>query len=319
MPADRTVRQVQAAGRELAHADRDIPAVPAVAGHTDLKAELADLRERMRRLGLGYSEIAGEIGRRYRLRPREAYRLAWGWTPEHAAARFNTLAADESAGPQSHPGLTGSQLREHERWPAGGRKPTVRVLLLLAQMYQTDVACLLDLADYENLAPQDRLTLIRPPQPGQTPFGIKLAALVEERGLSLREVAHRAGYSTGYLSNVIHGRKRATEQIAALLDDLLDAGGELVALAKAAALDSKPVTRRSRRSQSSAMRAVQTEGVSLSLPQVPCRLVIEICGPDVTTGRHVGASDNREAVSGRLALIPGTASSRSGHAKATRG
>lgn len=149
------------------------------------------------RLGLGYSEIAGEIGRRYRLRPRESYRLAWGWTPEHAAARFNALAADESARPRSGVSLTGSQLREHERWPACGRKPPVYVLLLLAQMYQTDVACLLDLADHENLASPDRVTLIRAPQPGQTPFGIKLAALIEERGLSLREVARRAGYSAG--------------------------------------------------------------------------------------------------------------------------
>ena len=31
-------------------------------------------------LGFPYDEIAAEIGRRYRVRPREAYRLAWGWT-----------------------------------------------------------------------------------------------------------------------------------------------------------------------------------------------------------------------------------------------
>jgi len=54
---------------------------------------------------------------------------------------------------------------EHERWPDGGRKPSVYVLVMLALMYETDVLCLLDLADHKNLAPQDRLTLIRPPQP----------------------------------------------------------------------------------------------------------------------------------------------------------
>jgi transcriptional regulator with XRE-family HTH domain len=318
MPADRTVRQMHPVMREPAPADRNMPDVPDRAGRADLRAELVDLRERMRRLGLGYSEIASEIARRYRLRPREAYRLAWGWTPEHAAARFNALAVGEGAGPQHHMGLTGSQLREHERWPAGGRKPPVRVLLLLAQMYQTDVGCLLDLADHENLAPPDRITLTGPPQPGQTLFGIKLAALIEERGMSLREAARHAGYSAGYLSNVMHGRKRATDQIASLLDDLLDADGELIALAKAAARDSKPAARRNRRGQNRATRAAQTESLSLSLPDGPCHLVIEISGPDASPGRRVSDSDGRKTVSGRLALIPGTASPGAGRTKATR-
>ncbi len=318
MPADRTVRQMHSVTREPAPADQAMPDVAVRAGRADLRAELVDLRERTRRLGLGYSDIAGEIGRQYQLRPREAYRLAWGWTPEQAAARFNALAADDSAGARSRVSMTGSQLREHERWPAGGRKPPVYVLLLLAQTYQTDVRCLLDLADHENLAPPDRLTLIRPPQPGPTPFGTKLAALIEERGMSLREAAHRAGYSAGYLSNVMHGRKRATDQIASLLDGLLDAGGDLIALAKAAARDSKPATGRDRRGQNGATRAAQTESLSLSLPGGPCRLVIEISGPDASTGRRDSDSDDREAVSGRLALIPGTASSGAGRTTMTR-
>ena len=51
------------------------------AGRKGFKAELDRLRDRMRSLGFSYDEIAAEVGRRYRLRPREAYRLAWGWTP----------------------------------------------------------------------------------------------------------------------------------------------------------------------------------------------------------------------------------------------
>jgi hypothetical protein len=50
--------------------------VSAAAGRKGFKAELEDLRERMRRLGLGYDEIAAEIARRYRARPREADRLS---------------------------------------------------------------------------------------------------------------------------------------------------------------------------------------------------------------------------------------------------
>lgn len=45
------------------------PGVPVASGRKGFKAELDDLRERMRRLGLGYDEIAAAIGRRYRVRP----------------------------------------------------------------------------------------------------------------------------------------------------------------------------------------------------------------------------------------------------------
>ena len=63
------------------------------AGRKGFKAGLDDVRERMRGLGLGYDEIAAEVARRHRVRPRESYRLAWGWTLGHAAERFNALAA----------------------------------------------------------------------------------------------------------------------------------------------------------------------------------------------------------------------------------
>lgn len=68
------------------------PMVSVAAGRKGFEAELDDLRERMRKLGLGYDESAAEIGRRYRTRPRESCRLAWGWSLNHAAARFNALA-----------------------------------------------------------------------------------------------------------------------------------------------------------------------------------------------------------------------------------
>ena len=214
--------------------------MPVAAGRKGFKAELDDLRERMRRLGLGYEEIAGEIARRYRLRPREAYRLAYGWTLDHAAARFNARAAREDTDPQARASLTGSRLCEYEKWPASGRKPSVYVLVMLAQMYETDVLCLLDLADHENLAPQDRLVLIRPSQPrAETPFGEKVVALMEERELSLREVARRVPCSPAHLSNIAHGRKGASGQLAGQLDHVLDAGGELTALADMPASEEK--------------------------------------------------------------------------------
>jgi hypothetical protein len=81
---------------------------------------------------------------------------------EHAAARFNALAAQEGTDPQARAGMTGPHLCEHERWVSSGRKPPVYVLLMLAQMYHTGVLCLLGLADHENLTPQDRLTIAPP-------------------------------------------------------------------------------------------------------------------------------------------------------------
>ena len=58
--------------------------------------------------------------------------------------------------------------------------------------------------------------------------------------------------------------------------------------------------------------------MSLSLPQIPCRLVIEISSPDASTGQLTGDSEDRVAVSGQLALIRDTVSSRPGRTEATR-
>lgn len=64
-----------------------------------------------------------------------------------------------------------------------------------------------------------------------TDFGTELRRLLAERGLSLNELARRANYDAGYLSKVGSGRKRATAAVAARLDDVLQAGGSLAALA----------------------------------------------------------------------------------------
>ena len=90
------------------------------------------LRERMRGLGFSYDEIAAEVSRRYQVRPRQAYRLAWGWTLDQVAARFNELAASEGTDPDGRAGMTGPHLCELEQWPHSERKPSVYVLCLLA-------------------------------------------------------------------------------------------------------------------------------------------------------------------------------------------
>ena len=211
----------------------------AVTRRKGFKAELDGVRERMRALRFGYDEIAAEVSRRYHVRPRQAYRLAWGWTQDQAAARFNELAASEGTDPEGRAGMTGPHLCEVEQWPGSERKPSVYVLYLLAEVYDTDVLCLLDLADHESLPHQDRLVLMRR-LPVQTTFGERVLALLEARGLSLREAARRVQCDASHLSKVVHGRKRASLRVAARLDDLLEAAGELVALADAAAPDGGP-------------------------------------------------------------------------------
>jgi transcriptional regulator with XRE-family HTH domain len=306
VPANGRADQTHTAEHALARVNGATPEASAGAGCKGFKAEVDELRKRMRKLGMGYDEIAAEIARRYRLRPRESYRLAWGWSLNHAAARFNALAAHEGTVRQGRAGLTGPDLGEMEKWPlapSGGRKPSVYVLLMLAQMYETGVLSLLDLADHENLAPQDRRTLLRPQPLPPGPFGERLAALMNERGLPLTEVARRIPCSRQYLSNIAHGRKGASERVAALLDRVLDAGGELVTLAAT----TEPPNRDQRKpkpvgdqpAETPVLPPTSAEGLSLSLPYVPGRLVIEISEPAGSAGQIAPGT----SVTGQLALV----------------
>jgi transcriptional regulator with XRE-family HTH domain len=279
------------------------------AGGKGFKAELDGLRERMRGLGFGYDEIAAEMGRRYRVRPRQGYRLAWGWSLEQAAARFNEEAARQDADPGARAGLTGSRLSEWEHWPRGSRKPSVYVLFMLAEVYQTDVLCLLDFADHESLPRQDLLVLLRRPR-AATPFGEKVVALMDARGLSVRETARRIACSAGYLSSVIHGHRRPSVRVTARLEEVLAGGGELAALAQTAQVvareEDEPAVPGQPGGPAREVRAAPGGGFSLSLPYVPARLVIEVSGPVGDTGQLAG--DDGLALAGRLTLLPGTAS-----------
>ena len=74
------VDQTRTSGRAVARTDGKFPDVSVAAGRKSFKAELDGLRDRMR--GLGFptiDEIAAEIGRRYRTRPRDTYAAAGAW------------------------------------------------------------------------------------------------------------------------------------------------------------------------------------------------------------------------------------------------
>ncbi|HEV2378075.1 MAG TPA: hypothetical protein VGS19_38665 [Streptosporangiaceae bacterium] len=132
-----------------------------------LRAEQVALRERMRALGLGYEQIAQEFARRYRLRPRAAWRLAYGWSLSQAADQINATAAALGLDRHGRAAMTGAHLSEYEQWPGpgerlSGRKPTPHLLALLAATYNSPgIHDLLDMADYEHLPAADLLVLER--------------------------------------------------------------------------------------------------------------------------------------------------------------
>ena len=281
------------------------------AGRKRFWAELDSLRSRMRARGFGHDEIAAEMSRRNRLRLREAYRLAWGWSLEEVAARFNEHASGHpDAEPQE--GLTGARLSQVEHWPDGGRKPSVHMLFVLAEIYQTDVVCLLDFADHEGLPQRDLLVLLRRPR-AETPFGEKVVALMDAAGLSVRETARRVSCSAGYLSNVIHGRRRPSARVTERLEQVLSAGGELTVLARTAQIvvpedAAQPASRHRGRGTLPGVRVAPGDGFSLSVQYVPGRLVIEVSDPAGGTSQ-LAAGGGDHAVTGELlTLVPATGS-----------
>nr|MDT0664833.1 helix-turn-helix domain-containing protein [Micromonospora sp. DSM 115978] len=125
-----------------------------------VRSEQRDLRERMLALGLGHDEVAAEFARRYQMRPRAAYRHAHGWTLNQAADRVNACAVTVGLDEGGKASITASRLCEYEQWPASsGRKPTPRVLALLARTYGTQLHRLLDVEDHEHLGPGERILL----------------------------------------------------------------------------------------------------------------------------------------------------------------
>jgi transcriptional regulator with XRE-family HTH domain len=271
-----------------------------------VKAEIDAARERMRGLGFGCDQIAAELGRRYKLRPRKAYRIAYGWTQQEAAARLNARAAEQGSDPNGQASLTGSHLCDHEQWPYGGRRPSMSLLMLMATVYGTNVANLLDLADHQHLPPGDRLILHHSAHPdtrsqpaaGYSPFGDELVRLLADRSVSQRKIARQVPCDTGYLSKLIHGHKPPTRNIAARLEELLDADGRLLAH-----VPERETSAKRGRTPHTATHGPQqhagTGGISVTLPCVPGRLVIEV------SGLQPAASTNPDSRHGHaLRLIP---------------
>jgi hypothetical protein len=93
--------------------------------------------------------------------------------------------------------------------------------------------------------------------------------------------------------------------MACRLDDVLNAGGVLAALAETTGPpdreERKPATDHDQRA--GARPLASDHGLSLSLPFVPGRLVIEISDPAVSAGQAASGIGYPDSVTGQLALV----------------
>jgi hypothetical protein len=150
---------------------------------TSERREKRLLREQMRSMGLGYRDIAAEFARRYRLRPRAAWREAYGWSLQDTADRINEFRGHVGLDPGGIAGMTASHLSEYENWPGyrpepSGRRPTPYLLAVLAAIYDCAVTDLVDLADREQLRPADLLILDKYSQPAAQPVHLSRSEAV---------------------------------------------------------------------------------------------------------------------------------------------
>ncbi|WP_326811614.1 helix-turn-helix transcriptional regulator [Streptomyces scopuliridis] len=117
-------------------------------------------------------EIAIEMRVRFRVRPREAWRHALGWTLQETAERISTLPGAAIAADAS---LVG----KWEKWPGpSSRRPTLQVLVALAAVYGCEVETILDIEDRRAL-PDSDLRILQHHAPEQALASASAHATIE--------------------------------------------------------------------------------------------------------------------------------------------
>lgn len=117
------------------------------------KRQREQLRNTMRNQGHTTEQIALEMVRQWRFRPRQAWRHAHGLTQEEVATRYNQLL-DGGQAPMS-----GKRISDYETWPAAGVKPSIAALSVLATVYGASVSQLVDQQDRDALSPHERVAV----------------------------------------------------------------------------------------------------------------------------------------------------------------
>jgi tetratricopeptide (TPR) repeat protein len=113
------------------------------------KEDRTRLRSVMLQSGRSYTEIAEQMLLRWHFRPRQAWRHAHGFTQDEVAQRYNEVVDDAAAA------MTGKRISDYESWPNSGARPLPGVLAVLATIYQTTPANLVDYADLEHMPRAD--------------------------------------------------------------------------------------------------------------------------------------------------------------------
>ncbi|MEV7815552.1 XRE family transcriptional regulator [Streptomyces flaveolus] len=117
------------------------------------KADRDALRNLMSAKGGTPEDIATEMRTRFRMRPREAWRHALGWTLQEAADRITQASAGR---PGEAVAADASLVGKWEKWPApSSRRPSLPVLFAMSAAYGCALADLLDLDDRTALPDAD--------------------------------------------------------------------------------------------------------------------------------------------------------------------
>lgn len=117
------------------------------------KKQRDQLRAAMHDQGCTREQITAEMARRFGFRPRQAWRHTHGWTQDEVAAAYNRLLDHDQAP------MTGKRISDFEAWPHGGVKPTTTTLAMLATLYCTIPAKLVDLDDRQAFSTQELIAL----------------------------------------------------------------------------------------------------------------------------------------------------------------
>ncbi|MGK5447970.1 XRE family transcriptional regulator [Streptomyces radiopugnans] len=119
------------------------------------KAARDSLRYEMLAAGCSTADIAVEMRARWRMRPREAWRHAHGWTLQETADRINDHSSSRP-GPGGAVAADASLVGKWEKWPGpSSRRPSLTVLLVTAEVFGCQVEDLLDLEDRRSLPESD--------------------------------------------------------------------------------------------------------------------------------------------------------------------
>ena len=154
------------------------------------KTEVDQLRAEMSRTGAPAAALVVEIRVRFGVRAREAWRHARGWSLQQAADRVNELG---NTRPGEAVAADASLLGKWEKWPGpSGRRPSLAVLQLLADVYGCRLEELLDLED-RRAYPAADLRLLHgedtPPPAAPSTAPVTAAAALEGGGELVGAVA----------------------------------------------------------------------------------------------------------------------------------